>query len=100
MELSDKFLLNKDNSDLIPKNDTLPNLIQEWIKVTVIDSFRNKNAIEDYDSKFTEVLNDNNLLSGNSKQFYYLSSESFPFSSCTQQLGFQQLNYALVGLAF
>jgi len=44
-------------SDLISKNDTLPNN-PELVKVTVIDSFRNKKAIVDYDSKFTEVLND------------------------------------------
>ena len=40
-------------SDLISKNDTLPNN-PELVKVTVIDSFRNKKAIVDYDSKFTE----------------------------------------------
>ena len=60
-------------SDLISKNDTLPNN-PELVKVTVIDSFRNKKAIVDYDSKFTEVLNDNNLLSGNSQTVYYLST--------------------------
>ena len=75
----------------------------ELVKVTVIDSFRNKNAIEDYDSKFTEVLNDNNLLSGNSQTVYYLSTSE---SSSSAQggmyvaIGLSAAGLLFVGLAF
>ena len=89
-------------SDLISKNDTLPNN-PELVKVTVIDSFRNKKAIEDYDSKFTEVLNDNNLLSGNSQTVYYLSTSE---SSSSAQggmyvaIGLSAAGLLFIGLAF
>ena len=89
-------------SDLISKNDTLPNN-PELVKVTVIDSFRNKKAIVDYDSKFTKVLNDNNLLSGKSETTYYLSTSE---SSSSAQggmyvaIGLSAAGLLFVGLAF
>ena len=75
----------------------------ELVKVTVIDSFRNKKAIVDYDSKFTKVLNDNNLLSGKSETTYYLSTSE---SSSSAQggmyvaIGLSAAGLLFVGLAF